>query len=145
MPLPRILRSGASTGRPMPKYYHLEPHTTMILPESETFSSASSRSPALASRPASDASLPAACVETLPASSAAPVPGSGSSAAASASLSALLTPEQLGQRLNVSRRCLANWARDRIIPMIKIGRVCRFDLPQVMAALKNHEQGVAKR
>ena len=29
--------------------------------------------------------------------------------------------------------------------MVKIGRVCRFDLSQVLAALKQHEQGVAKR
>ncbi|OYW71989.1 MAG: hypothetical protein B7Z37_26200 [Verrucomicrobia bacterium 12-59-8] len=75
----------------------------------------------------------------------------GSSTAASSSISASaseggwLTPEQLGRRLNVSRRCLSNWARDRIIPMIKIGRVCRFDLPQVLAALEKHAQGVAKR
>jgi excisionase family DNA binding protein len=51
----------------------------------------------------------------------------------------------MAQRLNVSRRCLGNWARDGIIPLVKIGRVCRFDPPQVMAALKHHEQGVATR
>ena len=27
--------------------------------------------------------------------------------------------------------------------MVKIGRVCRFNLPQVMAALEKHVQGVA--
>ncbi|MCF7788566.1 MAG: helix-turn-helix domain-containing protein [Prosthecobacter sp.] len=117
----------------------------MIPPESETFSSASSHSPALASSAASDASLPGAGVVTFPASSEASATGSGSSAASAASLAALLTPEQLAMKLNVSRRCLGNWARDRIIPMIKIGRICRFDLPQVLAALKNHEQVVAKR
>lgn len=85
------------------------------------------------------------------ASSDAPAPVSDASAAPSFSGSAAaseggwLTPEQMAQRLNVSRRCLGNWARDRIIPMIKIGRVCRFDLPQVMAALKQHEQGTPKR
>ncbi len=83
--------------------------------------------------------------EIFASSSSAPVPGSGSSADASASISTLLTPEQLGRRLNVTRRCLSNWSRDRIIPMVKIGRVCRFDLPQVMAALEKHTQGVAKR
>ncbi|MFZ2281848.1 MAG: helix-turn-helix domain-containing protein [Prosthecobacter sp.] len=77
--------------------------------------------------------------------------GSDASAAPSFSGSAAvseggwLTPEQMAQKLNVSRRCLGSWARDRIIPMIKIGRVCRFDLPQVMAALKQHEQGTPKR
>lgn len=52
----------------------------------------------------------------------------------------LLTPEQLARRLNVSRRCLGNWARERIIPMVKIGRVCRFDLRKVRAALARYEQ-----
>lgn len=107
----------------------------MKSPESKTFSSAPSHGSVPASGAASDASAPV----------------SGASAAASFSGSAAaseggwLTPEQMAQRLNVSRRCLGSWARDRIIPMIKIGRVCRFDLPQVMAALKQHEQGVAKR
>lgn len=52
----------------------------------------------------------------------------------------LITPEQLAQRLNVSRRCLASWARDKIIPMVKIGRICRFDLRKVMAALAQYER-----
>jgi len=80
-------------------------------------------------------------------SSAAPVPGIDSSSppAVAAFSAALLTPEQLALRLNVSRRCLGSWARDRIIPMVKIGRVCRFDLPQVMAALEKHVQGAATR
>ncbi|MHB1080320.1 MAG: helix-turn-helix domain-containing protein [Prosthecobacter sp.] len=79
----------------------------------------------------------------MPVSDASAAPSFSGSAAASEG--GWLTPEQMAQRLNVSRRCLGNWARDRIIPMIKIGRVCRFDLPQVMAALKQHEQGTAKR
>jgi excisionase family DNA binding protein len=81
--------------------------------------------------------------ETFSASVAAPVPGTASST--TSAVSALLTPEQLSLRLNVSRRCLGNWTRDRIIPMVKIGRVCRFDLGQVMAALEKHVQGVATR
>lgn len=52
----------------------------------------------------------------------------------------LLTPEQLARRLNVSRRCLGNWARAGIIPRVKIGRVCRFDLRKVRAALAQYEQ-----
>ena len=57
----------------------------------------------------------------------------------------LITPEQLGLRLNVSRRCLANWARDKIIPMVKIGRVCRFDLQKVRAALAHYERAAVTR
>lgn len=57
----------------------------------------------------------------------------------------LITPEQLAQRLNVSRRCLANWARDKIIPMVKIGRVCRFDLQKVRAALAQYERAAITR
>ena len=150
MTLPRFLCGCAFPGRTTPIKYHLLPHTAMKLPENETFSSASHGS-VPASGAASDASLPGAGVMASPASSDAPARGSGASAAASfsgssaASEGGWLTPEQMAQRLNVSRRCLGSWARDRIIPMIKIGRVCRFDLPQVMAALKQHEQGIAKR
>ncbi len=57
----------------------------------------------------------------------------------------LLTPEQLALRLNVSRRCLGNWTRDRIIPMVKIGRVCRFDLQKVRAALAQYERAASTR
>ncbi len=39
----------------------------------------------------------------------------------------LMTPDQLARRLGISRRCLSNWTRDRLVPMMKIGRVCRFD------------------
>ncbi len=109
-----------------------------------------SHGPAFASSPASAASLAGAGAAACPASSDASGPGSGfsvapSSVSAAASEGALLTPEQLALRLNVSRRCLGNWTRDRIIPMVKIGRVCRFDLPQVMAALGQHVQAVVKR
>ena len=121
MPLPRILRFGASTGQTMPNNYHLLPHTAMNKTEYETFQSADVPENGLGTSSAS------------------------SSGSAAASEGGWLTPEQMAQKLNVSRRCLGTWARDRIIPMIKIGRVCRFDLPQVMAALKHHEQGIAKR
>ena len=102
----------------MPIEYHYKPHITMNPTENETSSSPDAPAPA--------ASAP-------------------SSISAPAYSSALLTPEQLSLRLNVSRRCLGNWTRDRIIPMVKIGRVCRFDLAQVMAALEKHVQGVATR
>lgn len=105
----------------MPNDYHLLPQTAMNKTEHETFLSADVPEHGLGTSSAS------------------------SSGSAAASEGGWLTPEQMAQKLNVSRRCLGTWARDRIIPMIKIGRVCRFDLPQVMAALKHHEQGVAKR
>ena len=57
----------------------------------------------------------------------------------------LLTPEQLALRLNVTRRCLSNWARDKIIPMVKVGRVCRFDLQKVRAALAQYERAAVIR
>lgn len=156
MPLPRILRLCAFPGRTIPIQYHILPFNVMKLPESETFSTASistsaSAGPVLAFGAASGALHPGAGVVACAASSDASTPVSDASAAPSFSGSAAaseggwLTPEQMAQKLNVSRRCLGNWARDRIIPMIKIGRVCRFDLPQVMAALKQHEQGTAKR
>ena len=52
----------------------------------------------------------------------------------------LLTPEQLALKLNISRRCLSNWTRRNIFPMIKIGKTCRFDLQKVRAALEQYEQ-----
>ena len=57
----------------------------------------------------------------------------------------LLTPEQLARRLNVTRRTLSNWSRDKIIPMVKVGRICRFDLQKVKTALERYEQGAATR
>jgi hypothetical protein len=38
----------------------------------------------------------------------------------------LLTPQQTARKLNISRRCLAKWTRAQRVPMIKLGRVCRF-------------------
>lgn len=63
--------------------------------------------------------------------------------ASAASPAVLLTPRQLSRQLNISRRCLTNWTRDRIVPMLKIGRVCRFDLAEVRAALARHTQPAA--
>ena len=57
----------------------------------------------------------------------------------------LLTPEQLARRLGISRRSLASWTRDKIVPMIKIGRICRFDPVKVHTALEQYEQEVDAR
>lgn len=56
---------------------------------------------------------------------------------------ALLTPEQLARRLGITRRLLGSWSRSKIIPMVKIGRICRYDLAKVMAALTQYEQAPA--
>ncbi|WP_395736402.1 helix-turn-helix domain-containing protein [Prosthecobacter sp.] len=55
----------------------------------------------------------------------------------------LLTPEQLARVFSISRRTLSNWTAQKIIPMTKIGRTCRFDLQKVRAALAKYEQGTA--
>jgi excisionase family DNA binding protein len=60
-------------------------------------------------------------------------------AAASAQL---LTQAQLAARLGISRRTLANWIRNKTVPMIKIAGYCRFDFDKVRAALERHEQAV---
>ncbi|MDB6005864.1 MAG: hypothetical protein JWR15_2851 [Prosthecobacter sp.] len=58
----------------------------------------------------------------------------------------LLTPEQLARRLGISRRSLSTWTRHKIVPMIKVGRICRFDPVQVRAALALYDQSLdAKR
>ncbi len=59
---------------------------------------------------------------------------------ACATTAELMTPDQLARRLGISRRCLGNWTRDRLVPMLKIGRVCRFDFAKVSAALERHER-----
>lgn len=52
----------------------------------------------------------------------------------------LLTAVQLAKKISVSKRTINNWIAAKIIPMIKIGRVCRFDLAKVKAAMEKHEQ-----
>lgn len=52
----------------------------------------------------------------------------------------LLTPKECAKKLNISRRCLGNWTKRRVVPMVKIGRVCRFDFEKVKAALEKFEQ-----
>jgi len=52
----------------------------------------------------------------------------------------LLTPDQLARKLNITRRCLSTWTTKKLIPVIRIGNTCRFDLQKVKAALAKHEQ-----
>lgn len=48
----------------------------------------------------------------------------------------LLTTVQLAAKLGVSPRTIQNWSAANVIPKIKIGKVCRFDLGKVKAALE---------
>lgn len=57
----------------------------------------------------------------------------------------LLTAEQTAKKLNISRRCLGNWTRSRVVPMVRVGRVCRFDFEKVKAALEKYEQVAISR
>lgn len=52
----------------------------------------------------------------------------------------LFTPEQTAKKLKISRRCLGNWTRARVIPSVLIGRVRRYDFAKVKAALDKFEQ-----
>lgn len=47
----------------------------------------------------------------------------------------LLTTVQLAAKLGVSPRTIQNWSAAKVIPKIKIGKVCRFDLARVKDAL----------
>ncbi len=57
----------------------------------------------------------------------------------------LLTYPQLAAKLSVSKRTLTTWVGSKIIPVIKVGRTCRFDLAKVKAALEKHEQPATSR
>jgi hypothetical protein len=53
---------------------------------------------------------------------------------------ALLTSRQLMAALGINRRMLKNWNRDRVIPSIGVRHARRYDLEQVMEALRTHGQ-----
>ena len=57
-------------------------------------------------------------------------------------LAELLTQVQLAERLGISRRTLATWVNDHIVPMIKVRGYCRFDYAKVCAALERYERPV---
>jgi excisionase family DNA binding protein len=48
----------------------------------------------------------------------------------------LINKKQMAQKLCVTARTLENWMREGFVPYIKIGRCVRYDLEDVMAALK---------
>ena len=47
---------------------------------------------------------------------------------------------QLAKALNVGRTTVEKWTRSRRIPSLKLGRVLRYDLKRVMAALEAYER-----
>lgn len=53
---------------------------------------------------------------------------------------ALLTSRQLMAALGINRRMLKNWNRDHLIPSIGVRHARRYDLEQVMEALRTHGQ-----
>ena len=52
----------------------------------------------------------------------------------------LLTPEQTAKKLSISRRCLGNWTRSRVIPSVLIGRVRRYDFAKIKTVLEKFEE-----
>ena len=58
-------------------------------------------------------------------------------------LAELLTQVQMAERLGISRRTLATWVTQNIVPMIKVRGYCRFDYAKVCAALARYERPVA--
>ena len=52
----------------------------------------------------------------------------------------LLTAEELAERLRVRPSTIRLWAREGLIPVVKIGaKILRFDLGDVLGALKGRE------
>jgi DNA-binding XRE family transcriptional regulator len=51
----------------------------------------------------------------------------------------ILTTEQLSKKIGVSPTTLVNWRRNKVLPFMKIGLVVRYDLADVLAALRCHQ------
>jgi excisionase family DNA binding protein len=54
----------------------------------------------------------------------------------SSQVQALIDRDQLAAAIRVSRRTIDQWRADGILPYIKVGAVVRFDLADVLAALR---------
>lgn len=52
----------------------------------------------------------------------------------------LLTAEDIARLYKVSRRCVTNWIKARIIPCLRVGRVLRFHPERVREAMDRYEQ-----
>jgi excisionase family DNA binding protein len=53
---------------------------------------------------------------------------------------ALLTEEQIAEKIGVTSRCIRDWRNRRIIPFLKIGRIIRFHQGDVAQALKQYKR-----
>lgn len=89
----------------------------------------------LASSASSSPSTAASSSSSLPASAA-----PSAEAAAPETAAILLTAQQLARALGVSRRTLTTWDQRGIIPSLCVGRVRRYELDRVRAALRQYEQ-----
>lgn len=49
---------------------------------------------------------------------------------------ALLTPDQLAEELQVTKRTIGNWTAEKIIPFHRFGRAVRYSLSEVLEATK---------
>ena len=84
----------------------------------------------LPSPPPGPAATPCAAVPSTAAAAAPPAP-------------AFLTGRQLAAALGVSRRTLTKWNQRRVIPSVCVGRVRRYELDQVRAALRARPSSTA--
>ncbi len=48
-----------------------------------------------------------------------------------------LTKTEIAQRLRKTPRTIEHWTRAGMLPVLKIGRSCLYDWPQVQAALRD--------
>ena len=55
----------------------------------------------------------------------------------------LATTQGLAQRYQVSARCIQYWVARKILPVVKIGRCVRFNIPACDAALARFERKAA--
>lgn len=53
----------------------------------------------------------------------------------------LVSPEALAAELGVSVRTIHRWVRRNEIPFMRAGRLLRFDLDEVLAAMRNGTVG----
>jgi excisionase family DNA binding protein len=53
---------------------------------------------------------------------------------------ALLTEEQIAEKIGVTSRCIRDWRNRRIIPFLKIGRIIRFHQGDVAQALGQYKR-----
>jgi excisionase family DNA binding protein len=63
----------------------------------------------------------------------------------SSQVQALIDRDQLAAAIRVSRRTIDQWRADGVLPYIKVGAVVRFDLADVLAALRERFTVQAKK